>query len=175
MRALVLLAVTGCWHVDGAPPPGPPARRDPPPKPYDQLEAKMPLLLASFDGLTEALDNAGTRCDLMGAVLRRWGLDMRPQLDELAALKAALTADERDHFDFEHADDAARMHAPLDVALASCADDAEVEAALDLAGFRTSVAHIAPPKHKRASRLARCPRRSPERRPNSRVTRTSSP
>lgn len=150
MRALVLVvalvALTGCWHVENAPPAAPPAHGDPPPKPYDQLEAKMPLLLASFDGLTEALDNAGTRCDLMAAVLRRWGLDMRPHLDELAAMKAALTADEREHFDFEHADDARRMHAPLDVAQASCAGDAQTEAALDLAGFRTSVQRVAPPR-----------------------------
>ncbi len=78
----------------------------------------------------------------MAQVLRRWGLDHRSELDELAALRGQLTTAERERFDFEHSDDLERISPIFELVSVQCSGDPEVKAALDLAGF-------SPPIHRK--------------------------
>jgi hypothetical protein len=141
VRALLLLvAASGCWSSDTALVAQPAQPASPPQTPYDQLEARMPPLMSSLVSLRDALENAAStsRCDLMAKVLRQWGLDHRGELDELGALRERLTSTEREHFDFEHADDMDRIRPIRSIVKMSCDNIPEVESALELAGFQHS-------------------------------------
>jgi hypothetical protein len=103
---------------------------------YAELEARIPKMLAAMDALAKDLTAVKADCPKIASVLRKWGSQYAVELDALWELRGKLTPAEKERYEHEHDDDAKRLEPVFAASMASCKDDAEVEDALTVAGFR---------------------------------------
>ena len=103
---------------------------------YDELETRIPKMLAAFDALAKDLAAAKEDCPKIAAVLRKWGSQYAVELDALWELKNKLSPSERERYEHEHDEDAKRLDPVFKASLTTCQGNTEVEDALTVAGFR---------------------------------------
>ncbi|MDQ3338627.1 MAG: hypothetical protein M4D80_25970 [Myxococcota bacterium] len=103
---------------------------------YEDLEARIPKMLAAMDSLAKDLTAVKDDCPKIAAVLRKWGSQYAVELDALWELRGKLTPAEKERYEHEHDDDAKRLEPVFAASMASCQGNAEVEDALTVAGFR---------------------------------------
>jgi hypothetical protein len=103
---------------------------------YQELEARIPKIIAAMDQLAKDLTAVTDDCPKVAAVLRKWGSEFAVELDALWELKNKLTPEEKERYEHEHDDDAQRLKPVFDSSMANCQGDTEVEEALSIAGFR---------------------------------------
>jgi hypothetical protein len=127
VAALAVMLVSGCAR-DASP-----RGRDR--TPYEELEARTPEVLGAIDRLAVLLRGTAGDCPRIASELRRFGDRRSATMAELAELKRRLTAAERERFELDHFEDAARLD-PVMAAVRPCAGDPAVEAAMTTAGFR---------------------------------------
>ena len=124
---LVIVLAVGCAR-DASP-------RGREPTAYEQLDVRTPEILGAIDRLAVLLRGTAGDCPRIASELRRFGDRRSAAMAELAELKRRLTAAERERFELDHSEDAARL-GPVMAAVAPCDGDPEVEAAMTTAGFR---------------------------------------
>jgi hypothetical protein len=105
---------------------------------YDELAARMPPLLDAIDRLAGTLRDADGDCPAIAGALRKFGDAHAQDLREVGELMGRLTPEEREHWQFEHDVDDRRVQRVVVEVSAACAGDAQVAAALDIAGFRVA-------------------------------------
>ncbi len=103
---------------------------------YAELEARIPKMLAAMDALAKDLTAVKDDCGQIAAVLRKWGSQYAVELDALWELRGKLTPAEKERYEHEHDDDAKRLEPVFKASMERCQDNAEVEDALTVAGFR---------------------------------------
>lgn len=136
MKRLLLAVVVACsgGGQSSKPTPAQPAPKQK--STYDELEARIPKIVAAMDQLAKDLTAVKDDCPKVAAVLRKWGSEFAVELDALWELKNQLTPDERERYEHEHDDDAKRLKPVFDTSMKNCQGDTEVEDALTVAGFR---------------------------------------
>ena len=133
--ALLVLAIACGGGSTSSPPPEPapaPKQRSA----YEELEARIPTLIAAFDQLAKDLTAVKEDCPKIAAALRKWGSQYAVELDAMWQLKQKLTPEERERYEHEHDEDAKRLDPVFQTAMTGCEGDAEVKSALELAGFK---------------------------------------
>jgi hypothetical protein len=135
-RLVVLALLCACQH--DAPPPSTPSTSSEATSdtPYLQLERKLPHMLRVIGELGESLDATAGNCKLVASTLRQFGLAHRADLAEVTRLMDQLTADERERFELAHADDRRQLETTYAKLHFGCDADPEVQAAIEVAGFR---------------------------------------
>ena len=103
---------------------------------YDELEARIPKIVAAMDQLAKDLTAVRDDCPKIAAVLRKWGSQYAVELDALWELKNKLTPEQRERYEHEHDDDAQRLAPVFEASMTACQGHTEVEEALTVAGFR---------------------------------------
>ena len=137
IRVAAILVVIACGGGSKASPPPP----EPAPAPkqrtaYEDLEARIPTLIAAFDQLANELTTVKEDCPKIAAVLRKWGSQYAVELDAMWQLKQKLTPEEIERWEHEHDDDAKRLDPVFKTAMTGCEGDGDVKSALEVAGFR---------------------------------------
>ena len=136
MKHLLLAFVVACGGGGNASSKPAPTTVAKPKSSYDELEARIPKIIAAMDQLAKDLTAVTDDCPKVAAVLRKWGSDFAVELDALWDLKNKLTPDEKERYEHEHDDDAQRLKPVFDSSMKNCQGDTEVEDALTVAGFR---------------------------------------
>ena len=103
---------------------------------YEDLEARIPRMLAAMDALAKDLTAVKDDCAQIAAVLRKWGSVHAVELDALWELRGKLTPAEKERYEHEHDDDAKRLEPVFAAAMTGCQGNPAVEDALTVAGFR---------------------------------------
>ncbi len=129
--AITCAACSSSAATKPAPGTAPPARSA-----YDELEARIPKIVAAMDRLATDLTAVADDCSKVASVLRRWGSQYAVELDALWELKTKLTPDEKDRYLLEHDDEAKHVGPVFDAAHGNCTGNQQVEDALTVAGFR---------------------------------------
>jgi hypothetical protein len=131
IRLLFVAALAACGSKSPEP-----ATTATPRSTYDELEARVPKILAAMEQLAKDLTVVKEDCPKVASVLRKWGSEFAAEIESLAALKTKLSAAERERYDLEHDEDAKRIAPVFATAMTTCQGDTEVQSALGVAGFR---------------------------------------
>jgi len=130
MRLCAVALVVACGHEQ------PPVEA--PRTAYTELEVRLPALLGAMQRLATELTVSDGDCPQVAAALRRFGARHGASLVELFALRAKLTPREVERWEYEHDDDAKQVKKVFgETVTLSCANDGEVKAALQIAGFHS--------------------------------------
>jgi hypothetical protein len=137
VKRALLVVIMACGGGKAADNKGTTTQQQPAPKSaYDELEARIPRMLAAMDALAKDLTAVKDDCAKIAAVLRKWGSQYAVELDALWELRGKLTPTEKERYEHEHDDDAKRLEPVFKASMESCQDNAEVQDALTVAGFR---------------------------------------
>jgi hypothetical protein len=137
-RLLVVAVLAACGGKSADKPTTTSTQQQPAPtkSSYDELEARIPKMLAAMDALAKDLTAVKDDCPKIAAVLRKWGSQYAVELDALWEIRGKLTPAERERYEHEHDDDAKRLEPVFKASMQGCQGNTEVEDALTVAGFR---------------------------------------
>jgi hypothetical protein len=113
------------------------ARQNQPDPAYAKLEAKLPAALEALGRLRDSIRAAGDDCPQVARSLRMFAQAHHQELRELGELMATLDEHQREKFEYDHHDDRVALAELFALTGTSCRGNKDVDAAVELAGFRS--------------------------------------